>query len=166
MGALLLSSGVATRWYLLTILTGSYGAGAFGMLGISPLSPSLVEGFGLTRLRVALMVPSIYLGGLLFSPLGYDAVGAGLLVACSQPAGPSRGWPSERRPTARKPAVGMARAHGRGRRGDLRGVRLLARVGAYGWVGVFFVISAELGGSTRAGLLSGVAFASIVVGRW
>jgi hypothetical protein len=50
-GALLPSSGVATRWFLLMILTGSYGAGAFGMLGISPLSPSLVEGFGLTRLR-------------------------------------------------------------------------------------------------------------------
>src|SRR4029453_11221008 len=37
-------------------------------------------------------------------------------------------------------------------------------IGAYGWVGVFFVISAELGGVRRAGLLSGVAFASIVVG--
>lgn len=56
-----------TRWFLLVILTGSYGAGAFGMLGISPLSPSLVAGFGLTRLQVALIVPSIYLGGLLFS---------------------------------------------------------------------------------------------------
>jgi MFS family permease len=87
---------VATRWFLLTILTGSYGAGAFGMLGISPLSPSLVEGFGLTRLQVALMVPSIYLGGLLFSLpggrladrvgvrpslLGGLLVGAGGLVA-------------------------------------------------------------------------------------
>lgn len=58
---------MATRWLLLAILTGSYGAGAFGMLGISPLSPSLVAGFGLTRLQVALIVPSIYLGGLLFS---------------------------------------------------------------------------------------------------
>jgi MFS family permease len=58
---------VATRWLLLAIVTGSYGAGAFGMLGISPLSPSLVAGFGLPRLQVALMVPSIYLGGLLFS---------------------------------------------------------------------------------------------------
>jgi MFS family permease len=58
---------VATRWFLLTILTGSYGAGAFGMLGISPLSPSLVAGFGLTQLQVAFIVPSIYLGGLLFS---------------------------------------------------------------------------------------------------
>src|SRR4029453_2050349 len=37
-------------------------------------------------------------------------------------------------------------------------------IGAYGWGGVFFVISAELGGVRRAGLLSGVAFASIVVG--
>jgi len=58
---------VASRWFLLTILTGSYGAGAFGMLGISPLSPSLMAGFGLTRLQVAFLVPSIYLGGLLFS---------------------------------------------------------------------------------------------------
>jgi MFS family permease len=40
----------------------------------------------------------------------------------------------------------------------------LTGVGAYGWVGVFFVMSAELGGATRAGLLSGMAFASIVVG--
>jgi MFS transporter, ACS family, hexuronate transporter len=58
---------VARRWLLLTILTASYGAGAFGMLGISPLSPALVEGFALSRLQVALIVPSIYLGGLFFS---------------------------------------------------------------------------------------------------
>ena len=37
-------------------------------------------------------------------------------------------------------------------------------VGAYGWVGIFFVVSAEVGGRRSAGLLSGVAFASIVVG--
>ena len=35
--------------------------------------------------------------------------------------------------------------------------------GAYGWVGVFFVISAGAGGPRHAGLLSGVAFASIVL---
>lgn len=61
---------MAGRWLLLAILTTAYGAGAFGMLGISPLSPSLVEGFGLTRLQVALIVPSIYLGGLFFSMPG------------------------------------------------------------------------------------------------
>ena len=37
-------------------------------------------------------------------------------------------------------------------------------VGAYGWVGIFFVISAEAGGRGQAGLLSGVAFAAIVLG--
>jgi MFS family permease len=102
---LLPSSGVATRWLLLAILTGSYGAGAFGMLGISPLSPSLVAGCGLTRLQVALLVPSIYLGGLLFalpagrladrvgvrrSLLGGLIVGAvGLAVGAAAPAFPA-----------------------------------------------------------------------------
>jgi MFS family permease len=61
------AAGADIRWRLLTILTTSYGAGAFGMLGISPLSPSLVEGLGLTRFQVAFIVPSIYLAGLLFS---------------------------------------------------------------------------------------------------
>ena len=62
-----MTEGHARRWRLLAVLTASYGAGAFGMLGISPLTPSLVEGFGLTRLQVALIVPSIYVGGLFFS---------------------------------------------------------------------------------------------------
>jgi ACS family hexuronate transporter-like MFS transporter len=55
------------RWFLLAVLSSAYGAGAFGMLGLSPLSPSLVDGFHLTRLDVAFIVPAIYLGGLLFS---------------------------------------------------------------------------------------------------
>jgi MFS family permease len=66
------------RWFLLSILTGAYGAGAFGMLGISPLTPSLVAGFGLTRLQLALIVRSIYLGGLFSLPGGRlaDRLGA------------------------------------------------------------------------------------------
>ena len=32
------------------------------------------------------------------------------------------------------------------------------------WIGIFFVTSAKLGGSRMAGLLSGMAFASIVLG--
>jgi predicted MFS family arabinose efflux permease len=39
-----------------------------------------------------------------------------------------------------------------------------AGVGAYGWVGIYFVISAEAGGATESGLLSGVSFGAIVVG--
>jgi MFS family permease len=55
------------RWSLLTVLTCAYGLGAFGMLGVSPLTPSLVDGFALSRLDVAFIVPSVYVGGLLFS---------------------------------------------------------------------------------------------------
>lgn len=61
------SAALPTRWLLLTILTTSYGAGAFGMLGLSPLSPSLLDGFGLTRFQLAFIVPAIYVGGLFFS---------------------------------------------------------------------------------------------------
>lgn len=62
------------RWLLLAFLTVAYGMGAFGMLGVSPLAPSLVEGFRLARLDVAFIVPSVYLGGLFFSlPAGHLA---------------------------------------------------------------------------------------------
>ena len=61
------SGGLPRRWLLLTVLTTSYGAGAFGMLGLSPLSPSLLDGFQLSRLQLAFIVPSIYVGGLFFS---------------------------------------------------------------------------------------------------
>jgi predicted MFS family arabinose efflux permease len=40
----------------------------------------------------------------------------------------------------------------------------VAGVGAYGWVGIYFIISAEAGGARHSGLLSGVSFAAIVVG--
>ena len=55
------SAAVLRRWFLLTILTVAYGMGAFGMLGVSPLAPSLVDGFRLSRLDVAFIVPSVYL---------------------------------------------------------------------------------------------------------
>src|SRR5262249_60949686 len=42
---------LARRWYLLAVLTCSYGLGAFGMLGVSPLSPALMHGFALSRLE-------------------------------------------------------------------------------------------------------------------
>jgi len=56
------------------VLTCAYGLGAFGMLGVSPLSPALMQGFALSRLDVAFIVPSVYVGGLLFSlPGGHVA---------------------------------------------------------------------------------------------
>src|SRR3990172_1755016 len=57
----------------------------------------------------------------------------------------------------------------RRRRGAPRGARgpalaFAAGVGAHGWVGIYFIASAEAGGPRQSGLLSGVAFAAIVVG--
>ncbi|MGH7340807.1 MAG: hypothetical protein ACREKH_09980 [Candidatus Rokuibacteriota bacterium] len=107
------------------------------MLGLSPLSPSLVHGFALSRFEVAFIVPSIYVGGLLFSlPAGRLADRIGV------------------RPTLRPFGTPLT-----------AGLLAFATgVGAYGWVGIFFVMSAEIGGPKDAGLLSGMAFTSIVVG--
>jgi len=58
---------IARRWRLLALLTCAYGLGAFGMLGVSPLAPALMDGFALSRFDIAFIVPSVYVGGLLFS---------------------------------------------------------------------------------------------------
>jgi MFS family permease len=55
------------RWVLLALLTSAYGAGAFGVLGVSPLSPALLDAFALTRLEIGLILPATYVGGVLFS---------------------------------------------------------------------------------------------------
>jgi len=112
--------------------------------------------------------------------LGFDKIGAGLLVAASQAGGAasrlglgvaSDRWLGGRRSTwlALTGALGFAifLVYARWSIATplTAGVlAFIAGIGAYGWVGIFFVISAEIGGRTQAGLLSGMAFASIVVG--
>jgi ACS family hexuronate transporter-like MFS transporter len=112
--------------------------------------------------------------------LGFDAIGAGLLVACSQGGGAvsrlafgagSDRWLADRRSAwlALNGAVGAAVFGAYAFRSFTSplvagALAFAGGVGAFGWVGIFFVMSAEIGGSRRAGLLSGVAFASIVVG--
>jgi ACS family hexuronate transporter-like MFS transporter len=128
----------ARRWSVLAVLTGAYGLGAVGMLGVSPLTPSLMGGFALNRLEVAFIVPSVYIGGLLFSlPGGHLADrwgvrptllgalvlgGAGLLGAAAAPsfiaflAGlmvAGSGW-SVVNPTLGKAIVDVFPAHERG----------------------------------------------------
>jgi ACS family hexuronate transporter-like MFS transporter len=55
------------RWTMLALLTALYAVGSFGFLAVSPLSPFLRDGFGLTRFQVGLLVPAVYVGGLVFS---------------------------------------------------------------------------------------------------
>jgi sugar phosphate permease len=112
--------------------------------------------------------------------LGFSAIAAGALVASAQAGGAaarlglgaaSDRWLDGRRPPwlvlssviaaviftsyavapMPRPAVAMALA-------------FLAGIGAHGWVGIYFIASAEAGGPRQSGLLSGVAFAAIVVG--
>lgn len=58
---------MARRWTLLAVLTFLYGVGAFALLGVSPLSPFLLQGFRLTRFQVGLLIPAVYVGGLVLS---------------------------------------------------------------------------------------------------
>jgi MFS family permease len=112
--------------------------------------------------------------------LGFDKIGAGLLVAASQAGGAvsrlALGAASDRWLTGRRSiwitgtgAVGAAifgvYAVWPATAPITAGLLAFATgIGAYGWVGIFFVISAEAGGPREAGLLSGVAFAAIVLG--
>jgi MFS family permease len=112
--------------------------------------------------------------------LGFGTIGSGLLVAASQAGGAvarlGLGAASDRWLVGWRPAwlaitsavaacvfAGYA-AWSVSAPAPAGLLAFAAGVGAHGWVGVFFVISAEVGGRRQAGLLSGVAFASIVVG--
>lgn len=143
--------------------------------------PALVvffaTGFVLGMVQAAVLS---YLPLYTIQALGFDPIGAGLLVACSQAGGAvsrlvlgaaSDRWFADRRSVwlTVTGAIGACSF-------ALYAVWLVSTplaagalafatgIGAYGWVGIFFVISAELGGSRMAGLLSGMAFASIVIG--
>lgn len=143
--------------------------------------PALVvffaTGFVLGMVQAAVLS---YLPLFTIQALGFDKIGAGLLVAASQAGGAvsrlALGAASDRWLTARRSmwlaftgAVGAAifAVYAVWPATAPLSAALLAfatGVGAYGWVGIFFVISAEAGGPRQAGLLSGVAFASIVLG--
>ena len=60
------------------------------MLELSPLSPSLVGGFGLTRRQGAFIIPSIYVGGLFFAlPWAVFATLSALVTVATLLAGPA-----------------------------------------------------------------------------
>src|SRR5882672_6122341 len=112
--------------------------------------------------------------------LGFSPIGAGVLIAASQVGGAvarlalgvaSDRWSSGRRPpwlvlTSALGAVIFLVYAWVPTATPLWAALLafFAGVGAYGWVGIYFIISAEAGGATQSGLLSGVSFAAIVVG--
>ena len=112
--------------------------------------------------------------------LGLGAVAAGGLVAAAQAGGAAArlglGAASDRWLGGRRPPwlvvsslIGAAVFASYAMRPTPDGVTaaalaFAAGIGAHGWVGVYFIASAEAGGPRQSGLLSGVSFAAIVVG--
>ncbi len=143
--------------------------------------PALVVFFA-TGLVLGMVQAAVlsYLPLFTIQALGFDKIGAGFLVAASQAGGAvsrlALGAASDRWLTGRRSlwiagtgAVGATifgvYAAWPATAPVTAGLLAFATgVGAYGWVGIFFVISAEAGGPRQAGLLSGVAFAAIVLG--
>jgi sugar phosphate permease len=61
-----------SRWTVLLVLTGAHALSAAAALAVAPLAPVLLDALGLTRVQIGLLVPAIYLGGVLMSmPAGW-----------------------------------------------------------------------------------------------
>src|SRR5207248_3432931 len=130
---------------------------------------------GMLQSAVLAYLPVFSVQALDFSP-----VGAGVLIAAAQIGGAvarlglgiaSDRWSSGRRPPwlVLTSALGtvIVLVYAWVPTANPLGAALLAffaGIGAYGWVGIYFIISAEAGGATQSGLLSGVSFAAIVIG--
>ena len=61
-----------SRWPVLALVTVAHGLGALSVLSVAPLSPFLLEALHLSRVQVGLLLPAVYLGGVLMSlPSGW-----------------------------------------------------------------------------------------------
>jgi predicted MFS family arabinose efflux permease len=142
-----------------------------------PLLVLFAAGVVLGMLQSAVLA---YLPVFSVQALGFSPVGAGVLIAAAQMGGAvarlglgvaSDRWSSGRRP----PWLVLTSALGAmtflvyawaptAEPVPAALLAFFAGIGAHGWVGLYFIISAEAGGISRSGLLSGVSFAAIVVG--
>ncbi len=78
-----------SRWPVLALVTVAHALGALSVLSVAPLSPFLLEALELSRAQVGLLLPAVYLGGVLMSlPAGWltdrlgvrSTLGGGLLL--------------------------------------------------------------------------------------
>jgi len=72
---------------VLALVTGAHTLGAVCVLAVAPLSPLILDDLGLSRAQVGLLLPAIYLGGILMSlPAGWitDRLGARWTLAAGQ----------------------------------------------------------------------------------
>lgn len=57
------------RWSILTLVTVAFALGALSALAVAPLVPFLLESLRLSRTQIGLLLPALYLGGVVMSPL-------------------------------------------------------------------------------------------------
>jgi MFS family permease len=72
-----------SRWPILAVVTLAHALGALSVLAVAPLSPFLLDALQLTRVQVGLLLPAVYLGGVLMSlPAGWltDRLGVRLTL--------------------------------------------------------------------------------------
>lgn len=72
-----------SRWPVLTLVTLAHALGALSVLSVAPLSPFLLEALPVSRAQVGLLLPAVYLGGVLMSlPAGWltDRLGVRLTL--------------------------------------------------------------------------------------
>src|SRR5256886_4450288 len=64
--------GRMSRWAVLVLITLAHALGALAVLSVAPLSPFLLDALHLSRAQVGLLLPAVYLGGVLMSlPAGW-----------------------------------------------------------------------------------------------
>jgi len=76
-----------SRWAILPVVTTAFGLGALSVLSVAPLAPFLLESLSLSRVQVGLLLPAVYLGGVLMAlPAGWltDRLGVRLTLALGQ----------------------------------------------------------------------------------
>ncbi len=72
------------RWVALSLVTAGHAFGSIAALAVAPLAPFFLDAFGLSRARVGLLLPAVYLGGVLMAvPVGWltERRGVGLPLA-------------------------------------------------------------------------------------
>ena len=72
-----------SRWPVLALVTLAHALGALSVLSVAPLSPFLLDALTLSRAQVGLVLPAVYLGGVLMSlPSGWltDRLGVRLTL--------------------------------------------------------------------------------------
>ena len=76
-----------SRWAVLVLITLAHALGALAVLSVAPLSPFLLDALHLSRAQVGLLLPAVYLGGVLMSlPAGWltDRLGVRTALGAGQ----------------------------------------------------------------------------------